>query len=404
MTTVTIERLGHQGDGIADGPVFVSRSLPGEIVSGTLEGTKLTSPRILQPSPDRVSPPCQHFRACGGCALQHASDSFVADWKVSVVRKSLEAHGLESPIRRLHISPQKSRRRAVFGGRKTKKGALVGFHAPGSDVLQAIPNCQLLRHALIEALPFLEELVRVGGSRKGEVRLTVTETETGLDIAISDAKPMDMQLSQAVIEIADSASAARLTWNGEQVATLRRPVVTFGTAPVTPPPGAFLQATREGEAALMASVREAVEQARTIIDLFSGCGTFSLPLAQVAEVHAVESEAEMLTALDEGWRHVTDVHRVTTEVRDLFRRPLMHDELAKADAVVIDPPRAGAESQIREIAKSAVPRIASVSCNPVTFARDSAILTAAGYRCLWVDVVDQFRWSPHVEIVSAFER
>ena len=171
---------------------------------------------------------------------------------------------------------------------------------------------------------------------------------------------------------------------------------------VAPPPGAFLQATAEGAAALVDAVRAAIGPAKRVVDLFAGCGTFALPLAETAEVHAVESEAEMLAALDEGWRHGTGLHRVTTETRDLFRRPLLAQELARFDAIAIDPPRAGAAQQTEEIAKSGVPRIAAISCNPVTFARDAKCLTQAGYRLGPVRVVDQFRWSPHVELAASF--
>ena len=180
------------------------------------------------------------------------------------------------------------------------------------------------------------------------------------------------------------------------------PVQRFGAAKVTPPPGAFLQATPHGEAALVTAVREAVGEARHVIDLFAGCGTFSLPLADQAEVHAVEGDAAMTAALDHGWRMSTGLKPVTTEARDLFRRPLLPDELAKTDAVVIDPPRAGAEAQIAEIVKAMPPVLAYVSCNPVTFARDAAVLIAAGYTLNWVQVVDQFRWSSHVELAAQF--
>jgi 23S rRNA (uracil1939-C5)-methyltransferase len=174
----------------------------------------------------------------------------------------------------------------------------------------------------------------------------------------------------------------------------------MGTAPVPIPPGAFLQATAEGEAALLASVQDALGDARKVLDLFAGCGTFALPLSLGAEVHAVESEQSLLGALDAGWRHSKGCKRVTTERRDLFRRPLTPDELKHYDAIVIDPPRAGAEAQMSEIAAAQVQRIASVSCNPVTFAQDAAILTNSGYKLDWIDIVDQFRWSTHIEIAA----
>ncbi len=401
--TYQIERLGHQGDGIATGPIFVPRTLPGETVDGELEGDRIDTPKIVTPSADRVSPPCRHYRSCGGCALQHASDAFVAGWKVEVVRAALAARRVETEIRGIATSSPNTRRRATLSGRRTKKGSLVGFHAPRSDTVTEIPDCHLLTPALIAGMEPARELVIIGGSRKGELRITMTEAKAGLDIAVTDGKPLDLALETDLAAIAGRHPIARLAWNGEVIAMAAPPVQMFGTAPVVPPPGAFLQATREGEAALLAAVREAVGDAKTVIDLFSGSGTFALPLAANAAVHAVEGDAAMLSALDEGWRHSQGLQKVTTEARDLFRRPLLPDEL-NADAVVIDPPRAGAEAQVDELATSDVPRIAAVSCNPVTFARDAEVLTKAGYRLEWLVVVDQFRWSPHVELAGCFTR
>ncbi len=398
-----IDRLGHQGDGIAEGPVFVPRTLPGEVIEGIVVGDRVDAPRILTPSPDRVTPPCRHYKSCGGCALQHASDAFVARWKTGVVKAALTARGLTTEIRGIATSPANSRRRATFTGRRTKKGALVGFHGPRSDVLTEIPGCHLLTPALLAARPALEALVIAGGSRKSELRLTVTEARAGVDVAVSGGKPLNLALETELAGLAGTHGLSRLSWSGEVITMAAPPVQMFGTAPVVPPPGAFLQATREGEAALLAAVREAVGTAKHVIDLFSGSGTFSLPLAARASVHAVESEGAMLAALDAGWRGSQGSHAVSTETRDLFRRPLLPDEL-KADAVVIDPPRAGAEAQVETLAASDVPRIAMVSCNPVTFARDAEILTKAGYRFDWLVVVDQFRWSPHVELAACFTR
>lgn len=403
MTEVNIERLGHQGDGIAPGPIFVPRVLPGETVEGVLDGDRIDAPRIVTPSANRVSPPCRHYKACGGCALQHASDGFVADWKVGVVEHALKAQGLSTEIRGIATSPANTRRRATLSVRRTKKGALVGFHAPKSDVITPIPECHLLTPALVGALPICESLAEVGGSRKGELRVTLTESEVGLDVSVSGGKPLDLQLETALAQIAGQHDLARLAWDGEVVAMARPPAQRFGPALVTPPPGAFLQATKEGERALTAAVLEATGDSSRVIDLFAGCGTFTFPIAERAEVHAVESVGDMLGALDAGWRFSRGLHAVSTETRDLFRRPLLSDEL-KADAVVIDPPRAGAEAQMAEIAASDVPRIAAVSCNPVTFARDAKILTHAGYTLDWLVVVDQFRWSPHVELAACFTR
>jgi len=401
---VTIERLGLHGDGIAQGPVYVPRGLPGEIVEGVVDGSRMDAPRIVTPSVERVRPRCAHYKACGGCALQHASDSFVSGWKMEVVRAALAARDIEAIPAGIETSPPRSRRRAVFSARRTKAGPLIGFHAPRSDAITRVPGCELLHPDLIAAIPALEALVETGASRKATLRLTVSLSLAGPDVSISGGKPLDRVLASDLARIADEAGLARLTWDHETVALIAAPAQAFGKAVVTPPPGAFLQATAEGEVALLRETRRAVEPASRVLDLFAGCGTFALPLAEAAEVHAVEGDAGMLAALDAGWRGASGLKRVTTEARDLFRRPLLADELNRFDAIVIDPPRAGAEAQMTEIARSNVGRIASVSCNPVTFARDSGLLLDAGYRLDRLVVVDQFRWSSHVEIAAGFSR
>lgn len=400
MESLVIDRLGHQGDGIAEGPVYAPRCLPGETVSGRLDGSTLTDIRIVKPSSDRVSPPCRHYKSCGGCQLQHASDSFVAHWKSEVIARALAANGLETEIRPIVTCEPRSRRRATLSARRTKKGALAGFHARASDVIAPIPDCRLLHPDLMRALPVAEALAQTGASRRGELSLIVTRAQGGLDIAVTGGLPTDGPLLMTLAHEAERHDLARLTWNGEVVATRRPPQQRFGTALVTPPPGAFLQATQSGEAALLAAVEDATQGAGRVADLFAGCGTFALALAQRAEVHAVEGDAAMIRALDHGWRHAQGLRPVTSEARDLFRRPLMPDELSRFDACVIDPPRAGAEAQVDELAAAGVPRIAYVSCNPVSFARDVKRLTGAGYRLDWVQPVDQFRWSAHVELAA----
>jgi len=401
---LTILRLGHHGDGVADGPVFVPRALPGEVVEGEVTHGRIAAPRILTPSPERIAAPCPHYKACGGCALQHAREGFVTEWKEGVIRQALAAQGLDAPFRAAHISPLGTRRRAAFSGRRLKKGALVGFHARASDTVTAVPDCLILRPELTAALPLLEELVTRAGSRKGEMALSLTLSNVGLDLAVTGGKPLDGPLQATLGQWAGANGLARLAWDGEVIAQAAPPVHSFGRAHVTPPPGAFLQATADAQAALQAAVAKAVGDAPRVADLFAGCGTFALPLAERAEIHAVESMADMLAALDHGWRHATGLKRLSHETRDLFRNPLLPEDLARFDAVVIDPPRAGAEAQARALAASAVPRIAAVSCNPVTFARDAKILCDAGYRLQWVQMVDQFRFSPHVELAAAFAR
>jgi 23S rRNA (uracil1939-C5)-methyltransferase len=404
MNQFTIKRLGHQGDGVADGPFYVPLTLPGEVVTGVAEGTRVTDVRILTPSADRVTPPCRHFKTCGGCQLQHASDEFVANWKTDLVRELLLSHGIDTDFLPIHTSPAQSRRRATLAVRRTKKGALTGFHARGSDVIVEVPDCKLLHPDLIAILPDLGGLAGAGGSRKGHLSVTLTQSSAGLDVAVAGGKDLDGALRIALAAWTEGRGVARLSWDDEVVAMQASPVQTFGHAQVVPPPGAFLQATADGEAALLAAVRAAVGDAGKITDLFAGCGTFSLPLADQAEVHCVEGEAAMMAALDQGWRRATGLKKVTHETRDLFRRPLYPDEFRYVDAVVLDPPRAGAEAQVEQLAKSDVQKIAYVSCNPGTFARDAACLTKSGFQLVWVQVVDQFRWSPHTELAAAFTR
>ncbi|TCO73457.1 class I SAM-dependent RNA methyltransferase [Rhodovulum euryhalinum] len=399
-----IDRLSLRGEGLTAEGVTVALALPGEVVEGEIAEGRIARPRILSPVPDRVRPPCAHFASCGGCALQHASDAFVAQWKTGVVEAALAGQGLSAPMRPIHTSAPASRRRAVLAGRRMKKGVLVGFHARASDQIVAIPECRLLHPDLMAALPACEELTAMGASRKGEVTLTLTRSGDGVDLAVDGGKPLDEALRIGLAGIAGRHGLARLTWAGETVAARCPPRQRMGSAHVVPPPGAFLQATEDGQAALTTAVREAIEGARRIADLFAGCGTFALPLAEAAEVHAVEGDAAMLAALDAGWRGTPGLKRVTHEARDLFRRPLRRDELNRFDAVVLDPPRAGAEAQVAEIAGSGPARVAYVSCNPVTFARDAKRLCSAGFRLDWVQVADQFRWSAHVELAAAFCR
>ena len=404
---VIIERLGHLGDGIAQGPdgaIYVPGMLPGEEVEGELQGDQLADFRIVTPSVNRVKPPCAHAKTCGGCMMQHASDAFVAEWKLGIVKGALAGQGLDAPFRPIITSPPKSRRRATIAARRTKSGALMGFHARASDMVVDVPHCQLLHPDLIATFPGLEALVKLGGSRTAEVSLTITRSLSGADVMVVGGKTLDSALQLELARVTETFGFARLTWNGETVALRTAPMQRFGKALVSPPPGAFLQATLEGERALLQAVALAIGPARKIVDLFAGVGTFALPLAERAEVHAVEGDAAMMAALEKGARNAEGLKRVTVETRDLFRRPLEDDEFKGVEAVVIDPPRAGAEAQMAVLAKSKVPVIASVSCNPISFARDAKMLIAGGYHLDWVQVVDQFRWSAHVELVARFSR
>ncbi|PIB26502.1 RNA methyltransferase [Amylibacter kogurei] len=407
VQTLRIEKLGHQGNGVSSlhgMDIFVPYSLPGELVEGEIDGDEIAKARILEPVETRVKAPCRHFKTCGGCALQHASDAFVAKWKQQQVQTVLELEGLSPDFRPIATSPTASRRRATFTGRRGKKGAMIGFYARGSDTLIEITECHLVEPALLAGFAGMKELVMIGASRKIPLRIATTNTKNGLDIDVTEGKDLTVEQSAALGGIADTHGFARITWNGEVVVQSAPPVQTFGAATVIPPSDAFLQATHHGEKTLVDAALLAIGPAKRVIDLFSGCGTFALNAAKIAEVHAVEGSASMIHALDAGWRGAAGLKTVTSEVRDLYARPYLPDELNKFDAAIIDPPRAGALSQTQELAKSNINHVAFVSCNPATFSRDAKLLCRAGFRLDWVQVVDQFRWSSHVELVAQFTR
>lgn len=398
-----VTSLGRHGDGVTEAGLFAPGALPGETVTGQLEGQRLTDVKIVTPSDDRVRPPCAHFKSCGGCALQHASDTFVATWKAELVREALAHQRITCAIRPTQTSPAQSRRRATFAARRTKKGATVGFNGRASSTIVPVPNCILIEPQLKAAFSLAEALVLAVGSRKGVLDVAATLSEAGLDVAVTGGKPLDPALQMTVIGIAQEHDLARLTWDNEVVVERAAPVHRFDGIAVRTPPAGFLQATSHGEETLQTLVRDAVGSSKRVADLFAGSGTFALPLARQAEVHAVEGDAAAVQALDRGWREAQGLKRVTHEVRDLFRRPLLPDEL-HYDVVVLDPPRAGAAAQIAELAQADVPRIVHVSCNPQTFARDAKTLIDAGYSLSWVQPVDQFRWSTHIELVGVFQK
>lgn len=422
MIRITIDRLAAQGDGQGGGQsggqsgaqtgggVFAPFTLPGDVAEGAVVDGRMAAPAIVTEGPHRATPPCRHFGVCGGCALQHAADPFLAGWKRDQVAAALAARGVTGvEIRETITSPARSRRRATFAARRTKKTVQVGFHRRGDNQIEPLSQCELVEPALLAALPAIAEAARIGAARKGAIRATATLSEGGIDLAVEDAKPMDDAIFAGLAALAESHDLARLAWNGEVAALRRPPGQRFGAAAVTPPPGGFLQATAAGEAALLAAIREALGPARRIVDLFAGSGAFTLPLAETAEVHAVEGEAAAVEALLAGWRGAAGLKRVTAEARDLFRRPFLKLDFDPVgapafDAAVIDPPRAGAAAQSAVLAADGPPVIATLSCNPATFARDARTLIDGGYRLDWAQPVDQFRWSPHIELAARFVR
>lgn len=404
MAQLTIRELGRQGDGIADGPIFVARTLPGEVVEGDVQDGGVASPRIVTPSEDRISPACKHFKTCGGCRMQHASDPLLALWKTGVVKDALKREGLDASLRDILTTPPRTRRRAKFAARRTKSGAMAGFRGRGSHTLVDVVDCHLITSDLAKCLPFARAATRLGGSRKGEMAFQTTATPNGLDVAVSGGKPLDDTLRRQLPQLATEHDVLRLTWDGELVAQSEPPLQIIGQAKVNIPPGAFLQATMHAETALQASVREIVQDAKEVADLFSGCGTFALDLAQYARVRAFEGDKSMTRACQDAANNAGLRFPIKAVTQDLFQDPVTSAELNHFDAVVLDPPRAGALAQCKELAKSEVATIAYVSCDPTSFARDVSVLVKAGFSLDWVQPVDQFRWSAHVELAAKLTR
>lgn len=408
---LTIARLGHRGDGVAegpDGPIFVAYALAGERVEAErIAPDRARLIRVLDASPDRVAPFCIHAGRCGGCAVQHLAPDAALEWKRSLVLEALRLARIEADVAPTIDAHGAGRRRATFHASSPKAGPLrVGFAEARAHALVDLTEtgCPILVPALAGAAPAVRMLAGILRPLGKPLDALVTATSGGLDIALQGSGPPPERMRLALVEAAGKADLARLSVGNEVLVERRPPSLRVGPAVVVPPPGAFLQATTEGEAALGRLVLAGVGDARRIADLFSGCGTFALRLAERATVHAVESARPALAALERGARHTPGLRPVTTEARDLFRRPLSPAELAPFGAVVFDPPRAGAEAQARALAGSRVRTIVAVSCNAATFARDVAILTAGGFRLASVTPVDQFCHSAHVEMVGVLTR
>jgi 23S rRNA (uracil1939-C5)-methyltransferase len=405
---VTIDRLGAQGDGIAEspnGPVFVPFALPGERVRIAVEpdGKRAKLLDVRDPSPDRIAPVCPHFGICGGCALQHFGAGAYLAWKRELVVQALKSRGLDAAVEPVRPVPLGSRRRAIFTLGRTKEGPVLGYHRARSPDLIDITICPVLSPGIVARLPKLKAALAplLGGKR--EARVGVTETATGLDIVVDGVRPTQAAFARVMRELA-SLGVSRVTIDGESLIPGASPIVRFGPAEVGLPPGAFLQASPEAEAVLTDLVTEGVGRAKRIADLFAGLGTFTFALAGTAAVDAFEADEAALAALAEAARHTPKLKPVHCVPRDLFRAPLGPKELDRYDAVVFDPPRAGAAAQAEQLAKSKVKRLVAVSCNPGTLARDLRILVDGGYRLTRIVPVDQFLFSAHIEAVAHLER
>jgi 23S rRNA (uracil1939-C5)-methyltransferase len=407
---LTMREIGARGDAVAageDGPVYAAYALPGEVVRARVLGDRAEVVAVESPSPDRVAPVCRHFGRCGGCQLQHWAQAPYLDWKREQVVSALARRGIEAPVSAIIPAFEGGRRRAAFHGARAGKTIKVGFVERGGARIGPILECPVLAPGLSAALPALAALTQRFGPEKGALTFPTLLTDTGLDIDVKGAGRV-AQMDRAALEdcaaIAREHDLARLSFDGEPAATLRPPRVRMGQAIVQPPPGAFLQATAAGEAVLGALVQTALKGAERAADLFSGIGTFALRLAQDMEVLAVEGDEAMLAALKAAADGVGGLRGVQTTRRDLLRQPLSWLELKRFDSVVFDPPRSGAKLQAEQIARSKATKVAAVSCDPATFARDVRVLIDAGFSLVQTTPVDQFHYSPHVEIVGVLQR
>lgn len=409
---VAIGEIGARGDGIGSLDnsrcVYVPYSAPGDLLEVAVTGERGKILEIVEPGGARAVPPCRHFGACGGCSLQHISGDFYRDWKRGLVVQSLAREGFaENIIRPLIECPPPSRRRVAFAVQRKKGADKFGFFRKNSHTIEPITECHILHPDLSEKLTTLKKFACETSTVFPEFTLVVTLCDNGLDVAIigksvsSDLPGNDYLL---LTQAAQEPGILRLSIDDEPMVSFAAPRVQFGPLEITPPPAGFLQASREGEAALARLVIDAASGARRIADLFCGAGTFTGPLASLGSVDAFDLEGPAIEALDAGARGSSLPHAVRAMRRNLFQSPLLAADLKPYDAVVFDPPRAGAAAQASELAESAVPVVIGVSCNPQSFARDAAILRSGGYALQSVTPVDQFVYATHVELVGVFHK
>jgi 23S rRNA (uracil1939-C5)-methyltransferase len=411
---LTIDHLGHRGDGVSlDGrePIYVPYTLPGETVEvEQVPGHHPDRRHLLAvdvPSPERIAPFCPHFGICGGCAIQHWAAEPYHSWKRNIVVETLAQAGLDCEVAPLVDAHGAGRRRITLHGRLgTHEVLKVGFAAMSSHDVIPIDRCPILDpalHGAIEAAWALAEPLTRKMAVAKPLDIQITATSNGLDIDVRGSGPLPAPMIAALSRVAEQHRLARLTRHGELVLQRLPPTVRMGRAEVTLPPGSFLQATVAGEETLAALVIERIGRAKEIADLFCGVGPFALRLAEKARVTAFDSDAGAIASLAKA-AHAPGLKPIKAEPRDLFRRPLVPQELRDVEAVVFDPPRQGAQAQALKLAASKVPAVIAVSCNPATFARDARLLVDGGYRIETVVPVDQFRHTPHVELVARFTR
>ncbi len=407
--------VGLDGDGIAtlpDGTLYLPATLPGERVRATPDAPRGPSRpagsfELIEPSPDRVEPPCPHFPTCGGCTLQHWAAAPAAAWKSARVADALRRAGFDPQPGPVAVTPPLARRRMDLAIRRTPGGdVLVGLHRHRSPEVVDLHACLVLHPALFAlAAPLRTLMPRLRGFRR-EASAIANLLDTGPDLLLRTDASLDTADHTLLASFARTHGIPRIAWalgNGlsETACALAPATLTLGGATLSPAPGAFLQASREGEAAIVAAVLAGLpprmKPRARIVELFAGYGTLSLPLATRAHVTAYEADAPACAALRQASAGRIDVQR-----RDLQRQPPQPRELAGNACAVLDPPWAGAGAPLASLAAARIPRIIYVGCNPVALGRDAAVLHAAGYRLLATSVIDQFLWSARVEAVVVF--
>lgn len=406
--SVTINQLGHQGDGVGNvngNSVFVPFTLPGEIAIVKGGGSRRELVEIIDASPQRAEPVCSHFGICGGCRMQHMAQEPYLHWKRNLLVEALQREMIDVDLEPILHYPVSARRRAVLTARFAASGPVLGFSERSSNRIVNVVNCPVLLNGMNALLSEIRHLLAALGPFRGSVRIHLLACENGHDLGLEFPKmPSDVVLRQ-MSGHPSTRHFIRLSVNGETVIEAQRPSLDAGIARVSPPPGAFVQASAAAENDMARLSVDHLGGCKRVMDLFCGIGTFALRLAEHSMVHGVESDALALTAMDRAWRETGGrLKALTHERRDLFRQPVQANEMKKFDGVLFDPPRAGAEAQAGEIAKSSISRVVAVSCNPATLARDLRILVDGGFRLKKVTPIDQFIYSPHLEAVALLER
>jgi 23S rRNA (uracil1939-C5)-methyltransferase len=409
---LVIDHVGHLGDGVAlsnGGPIYVPYTLGGETVEvAAVAGhhpDRRSLVKVEKASTQRIAPFCQHFGICGGCAIQHWETKHYQAWKHGLVLEALAQAGIDCEVHPLIDAHGLGRRRVTLHARMgTHEVLKAGFSAANSHDIVPIDRCPILDPGLAGALDAARAIAEALKPSGKPLDIQITATRGGLDVDVRGSGPLPSSMITALSGVAQQHRLARLTRHGELVLMRTPPAIEIGPATVVLPPGSFLQATLAGEEALAALVLDHCKRAKHIADLFCGVGPFALRLAAKSRVTAFDSEAGSVSALQKAATSTSGLKPVKAEARDLFRRPLVPQELRDFDAVVFDPPRQGAQAQARELANSKIPIVVAVSCNIATFARDTRILTEGGYRIEGVTPIDQFRHTPHVELVARLSR